>query len=211
MIKAVIFDLFGTLAESSCNPEEKIRKEFKLEHDYSLVEKLVCGTEFRNFDNYIQAIMNGVNIPNTSRNIKRITNIFNIDVLNAKLLPETRKVVHALKKRGCKLGVISNIPNPKYDVLAKEGVQSMFNSIVYSYECGLIKPDPAIFQLALKQLGIKPHEAIMIGDSVKSDIEGASALGLQTLLIDHRNKYLNHNGSRVNSLEKVPEYISSQI
>ncbi len=51
--------------------------------------------------------------------------------------------------------------------------------IVTSEEAGYEKPQPAIFNLALKKLGMKPEEVIMIGDSLSKDVEGANALGIR--------------------------------
>jgi 4-nitrophenyl phosphatase len=44
------------------------------------------------------------------------------------------------------------------------------------------KPEPPLFQIALRQLGLAPHEAAMIGDSVTSDVAGARAVGMRTIL-----------------------------
>ncbi len=51
--------------------------------------------------------------------------------------------------------------------------------MVTSEEAGYEKPQPAIFNLALKKLGMKPEEVIMIGDSLSKDVEGANALGIR--------------------------------
>jgi putative hydrolase of the HAD superfamily len=56
--------------------------------------------------------------------------------------------------------------------------------MVTSEEAGFEKPQPAIFNLALKKLGMKPEEVIMIGDSLSKDVEGARALGIRAYHIN---------------------------
>jgi 4-nitrophenyl phosphatase len=44
------------------------------------------------------------------------------------------------------------------------------------------KPEPPLFRIALRRLGVAPHEAAMVGDSVASDVAGARAVGMRTVL-----------------------------
>jgi 4-nitrophenyl phosphatase len=44
------------------------------------------------------------------------------------------------------------------------------------------KPEPPLFRIALERLGVAPHEAAMVGDSVASDVAGARAVGMRTVL-----------------------------
>jgi 4-nitrophenyl phosphatase len=44
------------------------------------------------------------------------------------------------------------------------------------------KPEPPLFEIALRRLGLAPHEAAMVGDSVTSDVAGARAVGMRTVL-----------------------------
>ena len=53
-----------------------------------------------------------------------------------------------------------------------------------SAEVGYRKPSPIIFQKALEQLKVKPQEAVMVGDTLEADVEGARKLGIKTILID---------------------------
>jgi putative hydrolase of the HAD superfamily len=54
---------------------------------------------------------------------------------------------------------------------------------------GKTKPHPTIFLAALERLAVAPAEAVMIGDSVGDDIEGARSVGMRALLIDRENRY----------------------
>jgi putative hydrolase of the HAD superfamily len=54
---------------------------------------------------------------------------------------------------------------------------------VSSAEHGFMKPHPSIFERALAEAGVASREAVMIGDSLKADIEGAVAIGMRGLLL----------------------------
>ena len=60
-----------------------------------------------------------------------------------------------------------------------------------SYKVMRPKPHPAIFSETLRLLGVKPKEAVMVGDSYKADIAGAKRLGIRGIL-------LNRSGSQGN-------------
>jgi putative hydrolase of the HAD superfamily len=89
-----------------------------------------------------------------------------------------------LKRRGFRLGVISNFDSRLLDVLRACGLEQFFDSVHISTQVGAAKPDPAIFQAALKDHSIEPSQALHVGDSLREDVEGAQAAGLEALLLD---------------------------
>jgi putative hydrolase of the HAD superfamily len=52
-----------------------------------------------------------------------------------------------------------------------------------------VKPHPTIFQAALDALGVNAVDAVMVGDSLEEDVEGARALGMHAILIDRDDRY----------------------
>ena len=65
--------------------------------------------------------------------------------------------------------------------LRLSGISSYFNHVINSEMAGVKKPNPIIFELALKNAQVIPENAIMIGDSLEADILGAKASGLHAL------------------------------
>ena len=98
--------------------------------------------------------------------------------------PETAEVLERLKARGLRLAVVSNFGPYLSQVLADLDLGSHFDSLVVSAEVGFRKPDRAIFEAALKRLGLGPDEVLHVGDSPGEDIAGAEAAGIKSLLID---------------------------
>jgi putative hydrolase of the HAD superfamily len=60
------------------------------------------------------------------------------------------------------------------------------DALVVSEEAGAIKPDPAIFHVALERLGVTAPEAVMIGDSWSADIVGARRAGIRAVWFNPR-------------------------
>lgn len=82
-----------------------------------------------------------------------------------------------------KLDVIANQSVSSTDRLTKWGLMPYISNCLCSFELGLEKPDPAIFQLALERARCSPSQAVMIGDRLDNDIRPARLLGWKTIRI----------------------------
>ena len=61
----------------------------------------------------------------------------------------------------------------------------LFDAIFVEGELGFGKPDPRVFARALRALGAEPHEALMTGNDLRSDIAGAKGAGIRAVWVDH--------------------------
>jgi len=82
-----------------------------------------------------------------------------------------------------KLGVIANQSVSSSVRLAGWGLMPFISTCLCSFELGLEKPDPMIFNLALERAGCEPFEAVMIGDRLDNDIRPARLLGWRTIRV----------------------------
>lgn len=80
-----------------------------------------------------------------------------------------------------KLAVLSNSPPGLDRWLADWGILELFNVIFCSGDEGLIKPDPAVYNLTLKRLGVLPHEAVFIDDT-GGHVEAAQRMGIHGII-----------------------------
>lgn len=90
-----------------------------------------------------------------------------------------------------KLGVISNSSERRQKLnLRKLGLESLFTiEPLTSQEKGKYKkPDPAIYQLALQKMGVKASQAVMVGNSWRNDIFGATRSGIDAVWIRSTHK-----------------------
>lgn len=101
-----------------------------------------------------------------------------------KLLPHARQLLDGLRRRRYHVGLISNVGHDRIPSMAKIlGIAPFLTSTTYSIDLGVRKPEPEIFLAALKKANCSPSEAVMVGDTLESDIRGASALHMKTILI----------------------------
>ena len=92
-----------------------------------------------------------------------------------------RELLAALE-RHVRIGIVSNnILDEQQQKLRHLGFDRCIDALVVSEEAGVSKPDPAIFEIALRRLGATPGDAVMIGDSWAADVEGARAAGIRAI------------------------------
>ena len=137
---------------------------------------------------------------------------------------ELEKVPHAdavLKRlRGkYKLAVVTNTSTSNENdiklVLRKVGLEDYFDAVVTSVDVGHEKPDREIFCEVLARLRVKPTEAVMIGNRIKTDILGANRLGIVSVLFKWNDRYPEEISSplekptyTIGSLERLPQILS---
>jgi FMN phosphatase YigB (HAD superfamily) len=95
-------------------------------------------------------------------------------------LDANRGILKALKQR-FRIGVVSNFYGNLERILKEAGMAKMIDSITDSSEVGIFKPQPGIFEAALRGLGVPPAAAAMVGDSPDKDCVPAHRLGLTTV------------------------------
>ena len=92
------------------------------------------------------------------------------------------QVLQSLSAR-CDLGIIANQSEDILELLSSSGLEKYFKVKTISGVAKLKKPDPQIFQLALKEAGREPGECIMVGDRLDTDICPANKLGMSTVRV----------------------------
>ena len=103
--------------------------------------------------------------------------------LHLKHYPGTIETLKEVKKRGLKLGVVSDGVRLKaWMRLNASGLDKYFDVVVTHDDTGKKKPAKEPFLKACEELKVKPEECLMVGDWVERDIEGAKALGMKTCL-----------------------------
>ena len=102
--------------------------------------------------------------------------------LCATLYPGAEEVLNTLRGRGHLIGIITNgFSSSQRSKIERTGLAKLAHTIVISEEAGLAKPDPAIFELAMSQLSVRPDETIFVGDNPSTDIVGANSAGIMAV------------------------------
>jgi HAD superfamily hydrolase (TIGR01509 family) len=115
------------------------------------------------------------------------TALWNAQLEEAYVLPGAREAIEKLKAAGIPRAYLSNIWPPFYEHFQQEFAEEAGNQPQFlSFKTGLMKPDPAFFQLALRALETRAEDAVMVGDTYKNDIRPAIELGMRTVWVLHR-------------------------
>ena len=130
------------------------------------------------------------------------------------VFPEVRGVLAELRRRGVRLGVISNWDSRLPMLLERLNLASFFETVVYSSAaggCGHEKPSPVIFKTALDRAGASAAGSIHVGDDLRADVEGAQAAGLSAVLIDRKtpldSECVAPGSGRISSLVELLDLI----
>ncbi|HKY21075.1 MAG TPA: HAD family hydrolase [Vicinamibacterales bacterium] len=91
--------------------------------------------------------------------------------------------LRGLAERGVQLGLISNSHRCLESFQEHFELDGLIDVAISSSQHGYMKPHPSIFEAALKLAAVQPSEAVMVGDSLTQDIEGARRLGMAGVLI----------------------------
>ena len=103
------------------------------------------------------------------------------------LFDDSIQILKYLKDAGYRVAIISNSPPTDCDQLVDLGIDKYIDEVIFSFDVGTRKPEKEIFLSLLERAMVKPSEALMIGDSLKNDIRGASAVGIDSLLLDRND------------------------
>jgi putative hydrolase of the HAD superfamily len=104
----------------------------------------------------------------------------------ARPFEDTIEVLKALREAGLKLGLVTNADLPMWMrdyELDAFGLVEMIDVRLTAGDVGHLKPHPAPFKEAAKQLGVLPEEAVFVGDRLQDDVIGARSAGMRAVWI----------------------------
>jgi putative hydrolase of the HAD superfamily len=188
-IRAIIFDLFFTLVdpldlapgqESEYSVLGMDRRDFEERNavDYAVRG---CG-EIRDPCGMLRHILRGMDIPDTllrraaEARVERIRRaIYGVEPKNLAFLKK-------LREAGFKTALISNADVADIYHWQGSALSGSFDVTIFSYDVGLLKPDPRIFRLAVERLGVRADQCLYVGDGGHEELRGAGAVGMTTVL-----------------------------
>jgi len=231
MIKAVFFDLYNTLVGFDPPREEieaRILKELGVEvSPQSLLRPLMTADEFiyqeqaryplskrskeetvALYTEYHGIILKEAGLETSWELITDILKKWLETDWKMVLFDDVVPTLTHLKERGLILGLISNVDRDITPLYQDLGLSAWMGVVVTSQEVGFNKPQPEIFQEALKQAGVRPSEAIYIGDQYQFDVVGAEGAGMRGVLLDRGGLFEDITDCpRIRSLTQVAKYL----
>jgi 2-haloalkanoic acid dehalogenase type II len=136
--------------------------------------------------------------------------LYSVTQPNWILEEDTVPTLQLLKSQNYRFGILSNAGDDKdvQELIESFGIRSFFDFVLTSATCYYRKPHPRAFEFALAHWHIAPQEAIMIGDSLMADVQGAQNLGMRTVWITRRAQFTQDNFQRIKpdfSIRKLNE------
>ena len=178
-LKAVFFDLGGVIVRTEFqSPREHLAERVGLTYE-ELVQIVFESKSSREAsigriseDDHWKYVVRALHLPLKEREAVH-KEFFDGDIIDRELIA----FIRSLRPR-CKTGLISNAWDGLRPYLEREKFADAFDALTISAELGVMKPDPAIFQHALDQLGVKPKEAVFV-DDFPENVAGCEAIGMR--------------------------------
>ena len=189
MVKAVIFDMFETLVslyrceqyfgEHMCRDMGIAEERFREIWDADEGERSIG---VKRLEDTVREIMekNGVFeqdlfesiVRKRSEGRRKVFDVYRDDI---------KPMLTALKARGIKVALITNCFSEEAVAIKDSDLYPLFDVPILSYDEGFMKPDPAIYRLALDRLGLQPEECLYVGDGGSHELEAARDIGMKPL------------------------------
>ncbi|MFZ2125956.1 MAG: HAD family phosphatase [Candidatus Microsaccharimonas sp.] len=172
MIKAIVFDCFGVLAQEGWHP---FRDKYlasdpaKLQQARDLLK--ASGNGFISHQDFIEGLAElvGMSFEDTRRHVEN-------NPPNEELLDFIKDELNDYK-----IGMLSNVSGNRLDQLLTPEQLQLFDVICLSYDMGVSKPNKEAYEIVIEKLGVKPEECIFT-DDVPEFCEGAEKVGMRPIL-----------------------------
>lgn len=227
-IAAVLFDLDGTLIEHTRALEDLCRETFEAFEDrLAPVSQGRFWETFwpRNHDLWymvVDGVLTGdvarlYSFVNTLRALKADDSLAEpmLQDWEGRILAATRlfddalPTIGRLRAAGLRLGIVTNgFKTTQRRKLRHHCLEEQVDFVLVSEEVGVFKPDPAIFELALARVGVTPPQALFVGDTPTSDIDGARAASLHAVLMDPRDTWAEVAADEVPKIRQLKDLLS---
>ena len=206
MIRAVFFDFYGTLAdwptaealqqaaaaaEGITIEQAPIAAAYRTANAYMDEENAKRPVQQRTqqerdafFAEYERRLLADAGAPDVSPDVAaRVWQRVRGAPEELTLFPDAKAALAELRALGLTLGVISNMGLELDGLLERLGIGAYLAVRSTTGSAGVSKPHPRIFRFALAQAGVRPAEAVHIGDSIPADVEGARGAGITPVFV----------------------------
>ena len=232
-IRAVFFDLYGTLATFD-PPREVIQanaaEQFGLEltpegvdRGYHMADQFMSrqnaiapvrhmspAERTRFFARFEQLVLEGAGHAVDLGTAAEVWKKVRTQRYDLALFDDVIPSMGRIRDSGLLTGLISNVDSPGTALAESMGLTGHVDISITSGDAGAEKPHPAIFTAALSRAGVGPAEAVHVGDQIESDVEGALAAGMAPILMDRFDghpRYSDH--TRVTGMPELERVLAS--
>ncbi len=188
---AICFDLFHTLVDVATVPASvgaatadvlEVDQSQWNDACFSSVHE-ICGVTVH--QHVVQQLAHSIDKNISLSKIEKATESrqARFDYALAQVENEIIEQIQSLRNSGIKTVLVSNASSGEVSAWKDSPLATCFDEVIFSCECGMAKPDPGIYQLALNKLGVTADKTLFVGDGGSQEHEGARAVGLSPVLM----------------------------
>lgn len=193
MTTLLIFDIWGTIIEHGLDksPSKEAKRILKTKNSFqefiTTFQSTMMTKPFSSLEEAFKKAAKdlGTSIPN--HKLEELIGMWNKNALLSHMYEEVKDEINNLKE-DYQVVLLANIDKPSYEKIRdKYALEELFHNVYKSFEVGYTKGDKKFFEHILSEEDVEASEAVMIGDSIKSDIESSAQSDIKGILVDRRD------------------------
>ena len=193
MIKAILFDFWGTLVENGIHsPIKQVKDILAIDLPFSeyvmRMEKAMMTQKFNSLTEAFESVCREFNIEPQAEIIEQLVGMWNKSWMLSRPYYEVEAVLAELKGK-YRLILISNtdcFSLPR--ALEKFQLGKYFEKMYFSFEQGILKNESTFLNKVVEELNVSKEECLIVGDSIESDMAAAKNANIPAILVDRRNR-----------------------
>jgi FMN phosphatase YigB (HAD superfamily) len=201
-LRAVCLDAYGTLVRITDrrDPHRSLFRLLGVEPRHAARLAMTAGLGVEDLAREL--------CPNHEADLSAVVCDLQAEVASVHLFDDVAEALARLRCLGLKLWAASNLA-PPYAAPLRSLLSGLVDGFCFSFEVGAVKPEAAFFGELCSRAGCTPARAVMAGDSVRSDVEGAKAFGMRAVHLA-RDPAAARPGS-VRSLAELADTIEREL
>jgi HAD superfamily hydrolase (TIGR01509 family) len=217
-IKAVLFDLYGTLTYVENPVDEKEISEYLFSRGYEVSPQQLKAARafvsfidypkygYKNWRSFFSRMLWRLKVKVVEETLNTIVGL--LESKPYQLYPDAAEAVIEVKESGFKTAIVTTIAYFQFKK-AIQPIRNYFDFIMTGCEAGCDKTNPKMYRKVLEILNATPEEAVMIGDDAPIDIILPKKLGINAILLNREGKNVEcpHADAVINNLNKAVETI----
>ena len=184
-IKAVVFDLYGTLVSIRRRTLHKaVPRLLGVEglQWVALIRDQLLVRPFADQESFVHFVHERL-APGRADVEGRMLELLRTELASVELHNGVVPLLNFLRRRGYKLGLLSNVSSVHTEPLARFGLDGLFDAKGLSCDAGACKPEPRFYLDLCARLGVPPAETLVVGDSLANDVAAPRALGMKSVRV----------------------------
>lgn len=193
MLVAVLFDLYDTLAYIDIRDYNHFKAEMAAEaglfpdqfiSQWKRYTRPAARGELLTTEERVARVLRDLHVEPTKSLIRKLSELeVELQEQHVHLFADTWSVLTQLKNAALKIGMVTNTSLGTANVPDILGIREFFDTIIFSYAVGMIKPEAGIYRVACERLSVDAPTCMFIGDGNDLELDGAHDMGMQTVMV----------------------------